>query len=408
MTFDQPGEPVEPKREKSGLRRSGLKIVGYLLATLLVFGSGVLVGQGGLTKNSLNGKLPGALDYGSVNQVYNLLRKDFDGQLDTGKLTNGLKAGLVSATGDPYTQYFDPAAAKQFNDELNGSFTGIGAELGSDDSGNIIIISPLSGYPAEKAGLQPKDIIVKIDGTLTAGLRIDEAIHKIRGPAGSKVTLTILRGRQQLEVNLVRTQINVASVTYQVDGFVGYLKISQFSNDTLSLTQKAVAEFKSKNVKGIVLDLRGDPGGYLDAAVKVSSLWLKQGQKVVEERRGQTVLSTEYANGDNQLAGTPTVILINAGSASASEIMAGALRDYKLATLVGDKSFGKGSVQQVENLADGSELKVTIARWYTPNGQNIDKQGITPDALIALSDDDLKASKDPQKDKAYDILRSKL
>lgn len=380
---------------------------------VLVFGAGVAVGRGNISINHLSlakaAKTSSALDYSSVNQIYGLLQQDFDGNLDKNTLIDGLKHGLVSASGDPYTMYFNPKEAKDFNNQLSGTIIGIGAELGTDNENNIVVVSPLSGYPAETAGLKPKDIIAGIDGKSTSGMRVDQAVTKIRGTAGTNVTLTIVRGNQKpFDVTITRQKITVPSVKWQVDGNIGYIKISQFSDDTDELAAKAVKDFQDKHIKGVVLDLRGDPGGYLNTAVDISSLWLDQGQTVVSERRGSTVIDSLSATGNNPLHGLPTVVLIDGGSASASEITAGALKDNGVATLVGQKSFGKGSVQQVEHLADGSEVKITIARWYRPNGKNIDKQGINPDVAVSISDIDAKAGKDPQKDKAYDMLRQKL
>jgi carboxyl-terminal processing protease len=390
-----------------------LKIVSTLVLALLVFGGGVAVGKGDVhlwgNKGVSLGPAPSTLDYSSVDAVYTILKNDFDGNLDQTKLDQGLKKGLVDAAGDPYTEYFNPTDAKAFNNQLAGSITGIGAELGTDADSNIVIISPLSGYPAEKAGLKPKDIVAAVNSQTTQGMSVDAVVSKIRGQEGTKVTLTIVRGSQKpFDVTITRQKITVPTVKYQEDGDIGYLKVSQFSNDTVGLAQKAAQEFKDKNVKAVVLDLRGDPGGYLKGAVDISSLWLDKGKTVVQERRGSTVVSTEYATGNNILKGIPTVVLIDGGSASASEITAGALHDNGAATLVGAKSFGKGSVQQVENLPDGSELKVTIARWYTPNGKNIDKQGITPDTIVTISDQDAAAGKDTQKDQAYAIAQSKI
>jgi carboxyl-terminal processing protease len=379
---------------------------------LLIFAAGVAVGRGDLQINGLSHRQPSAsatFDYSSVDQLYQALQENFDGSLNKTQLLDGVKSGLVGATGDPYTEYFNPQAAKEFNNALSGSFSGIGAELGTDEEDNIVVVSPLSGYPAEKAGLKPKDIIAAVDGQSTSGMRVNSVVRKIRGPADSKVTLTIVRGTDQpFELSITRAQIKVASVKHQVDGDIGYLKISQFSNDTVELAQKAAADFKAAQIKGVVLDLRSNPGGYLDSAVDISSMWLEKGKTIVSERRGSAILSTKRSSGSGEFKNWPVVVLIDGGSASASEIVAGALRDNNLATIVGDKSFGKGSVQHVVNLDDGSELKVTVARWFTPAGKNIDKQGIEPQIKIEISQADIDAERDPQKDKAYEILRTKI
>ncbi len=392
--------------------RVWLKRFGGLVLILAFFALGVVIGRDNVHVKWLSqspAASTSAFDYGSVDQVYRILSSDFDGTLNKSQLLDGIKSGLVSAAGDPYTEYFNPQAAKDFNEALDGSFTGIGAELGTDADNNIVVVSPLSGYPAEKAGLKPKDIIAAVNSQNTSGMTVDSVVRKIRGPADTNVTLTIVRGNAKpFDVIITRTKITVPSVTYSLDGAIGYLKISQFTNDTVGLVQKAATEFKVKGIKGIVLDLRSDPGGYLDGAVDISSMWLAQGKTVVSERRGSTILSTKYSSGSGEFSGLPTVVLIDGGSASAAEITAGALHDNNVATLVGVKSFGKGSVQQIENLLDGSELKVTIARWYTPNGKNIDKQGITPDVVVEMTDADRQAGKDPQKDKAIQILQSKI
>ncbi|MBI1952483.1 S41 family peptidase [Candidatus Saccharibacteria bacterium] len=398
---------------KRAKKWSLFKILVALGLTIIIFGGGVAAGRGDIhfrgLKLSKTSTIATSLDYSSVDQLYGLLKDDFDGQLDPTKLLDGLKTGLVNAANDPYTAYFNPAEANIFNEQLTGSFTGIGAELGTDASNNIVIVSPLSGYPAEKAGLKPKDIILSIDGQTTAGLSVDKIVQKIRGPADTVVKLTIQRGTDKpFDTSITRQQITIPSVSSSVDGAIGYLKISQFTNDTAKLSKNAAADFKTKEVKAVILDLRGDPGGYLDVAVDVSSLWLDQGETVVSERRGGQTLTTDYASGGNILKGLPTVVLLNGGSASASEIVAGALRDNGAATIVGEKSFGKGSVQQVVSLPGGGELKVTIARWYTPAGKNIDKQGITPDVTVTISDADAAGGKDPQKDKATEILRGKI
>jgi carboxyl-terminal processing protease len=401
-------EHVPERRSKFKL---ALKTLVVGLAAIVFFGVGVAVGRGDIQVAKLSYDTSSAraatFDYASVDELYGLLNKNFDGNLSKNELLDGIKSGLVSAANDPYTEYFSPKEAKDFEESLSGSFTGIGAELGSDEDDNIVIVAPLSGYPAAKAGLQPKDVISAVNGRVTTGLRLDAVVRQIRGPADTKVTLTIIRGNQPpRDITITRAKIKVPSVEHKVDGQIGYLKISQFNEDTVGLVKQAAKDFKTKQVKGVVLDVRNDPGGFLDSAVDVASMWLDKGKTVVSERRGTEVLDTLTSNGSGEFRGLPTVVLINGGSASAAEILAGALHDNHLATLVGEKSFGKGSVQQVLHLDGGAELKVTIARWYTPAGKNIDKQGIKPDTEVKAAQ--ITSDKDGQKDEAYSILRAKI
>lgn len=408
----QPVPSSDPKAKNTKLsskKRSIMKTTVLAVGAGLIFATGFSLGSGKIVlssnqiyRKSVQKGLPANLDYSSVENVYDTLKKDYDGQLDTSKLLDGIKSGLVAAAGDPYTEYMNSDAAKDFNNQLSGTFTGIGAELSKDAQGNVIVISPISGFPAEKAGLKPKDIIVEVDGQSTAGITIDDAVGKIRGTAGTHVKLKVIRDKSQsLDFDIIRQTISLPSVESKIfDGNVGYIKISRFGEDTAKLTSDAATNLKNKQVKGIVLDVRGDPGGLLDAAVSVSSLWLDPGKTILQEKRDSLIVRTYRAQGDPILKGIPTVVLINEGSASASEITAGALHDNGVAKLMGVKSFGKGSVQQVEQLGDGSVLKVTIARWYTPAGININKEGIKPDTEVKLSDDDAKNQRDPQLDAA--------
>lgn len=373
-----------------------------------MFGLGQAFGSGRIklthSQVASNKSLPANLDYSTVEAVYDSLKEKFDGKLDQDKLLDGLKSGLVGASGDPYTEYMSPKEAKEFSDELDGSFEGIGAQLGKEND-YVIIVAPISGTPAEKAGLRPKDIIEKIDGESALKMSIEEARNKIRGKKGTTVKLTVVRGSEELNMDIVRDTISIPSVDHKIlDGNIGYMKISQFSADTSGLAAKAGKEFKAANVKGVVLDLRGDPGGYLDAAVNVSSLWLDN-KTVLTERRDGVIIRTYNSEGDDPLKGIPTVVLIDEGSASASEITAGALKDNNAASLIGVKSFGKGSVQQPQDLPNGGILKVTIARWFTPNGKNIDKEGLQPDQKVDRTVDDFKNNRDPQLDAALVKLK---
>jgi carboxyl-terminal processing protease len=389
------------------------KVLALVLGTFIVFNVGVGVGRGtisfgrdALFRKSVSKGLPPNLDYSSVEQMYDVLRRDFDGQLDASDLLDGLRQGLAKASGDRYTEYLNAEEAKDFDEDLSGSFSGIGAEL-SKDKNAVIIVAPLSGYPAEKAGLKSRDIITEINGETAYDLGVSEAVAKIRGPIGTKVKLKVIRdSSQELDFEIMRQQIDIPSVEWSTqDGNIGYLKISRFGEDTEELTQKAAQEFSRAGVKGVVVDLRSNPGGLLDASVVVASHWLPKGKTVLQEKRDGVIIRDYKSKGFSTLQGIPTVVLIDEGSASASEILAGALKDNGAATLLGMKTFGKGSVQQLEPLPDGGVLKVTIARWYTPGGKNIDKEGIEPDQKVERTADDAKAGKDPQKDAALTHLK---
>jgi carboxyl-terminal processing protease len=349
--------------------------------------------------------LPASLDYSSVNDVYQALKDNYNGKLTQSQLLDGLKEGLAQATGDPYTEYFNPQQAKDFSNQLNNAFSGVGAELGKDADGNIIVVAPIAGFPAEKAGLKAQDIITDINGTSTADMTVEEAVSKVRGKAGTQVTLKVVRDKAQaLTITITRDNIQIPSVSSKtLDNNIGYIQIITFGDDTSALIKQTAAKMKAAGVKGIVLDLRGNPGGEVDAAVDVASEWLPRGKTILQEKRGNDVIDTQVSTGQDDLLGIPTVVLIDEGSASASEITAGALHDNGAAYLIGHKSYGKGVVQQLISLGDGSQLKVTIASWYRPNGQNINKKGITPDKTVDASTD---SSSDAQLDAATSYLTS--
>jgi carboxyl-terminal processing protease len=384
------------------------RILGGAAVAVIIFALGVSVGDGRLSiaSNGFNGNLPSTLNYTTVNQVYQALKDNYDGTLTTSQLLDGLKEGLAESTGDPYTEYFNSQEAKAFNDELNNSFSGIGAELGADSSGDLEVIAPISGTPASKAGLQPKDIITEINGQTTNGMSVDTAVDKIRGKAGTKVSLEVVRnGTQTLNFTITRSNIQVPSVSTKIiNGDIGYMQITTFGDDTSSLAEKAAQNFKNEHVKGIVLDLRDNPGGLVNAAVNVSSLWLPQNKMIMQEKRGNTVVQTYMSNGSDTLHGIPTVVLVNDGSASASEITTGALHDNGAAYVIGTKTYGKGVVQQIIDLTGGSELKVTIASWYRPDGQNINHKGITPDQTVQFSSQQTQSGSDPQLNAALNYL----
>lgn len=378
-----------------------------------VFVTGYEIGRGnwdfGFGRSAIptNQTLPDELDYSSINEVYQVLKRKFDGKLSVDDLMTGLKRGLVDAAGDSYTVYLDAAEAKEFNEQLNGSFSGIGAELGKKDD-QIVVIAPIKGLPAEKVGLKAGDVIIAIDDQDATGLSVEEAVQRIRGEEGTEVKLTVIRDNQErLDIKIVRDIITIPSVDYEIkEDDIGYIHISRFAEDTLGLIDEAINDFKSQNVKGVILDLRNNPGGYLNTAVDISSEWLKTGQTVLQEKRAGKVSQIYVADSNGPLVGMPTVVLINEGSASASEIVAGALKDNGAAQIIGMKSYGKGSVQEATTFRGGDILKVTIARWYTPGGKNIDEEGIEPDSRVDISEADIKAGTDTQLNAAINLLKN--
>ncbi|MFA5023829.1 MAG: S41 family peptidase [Patescibacteria group bacterium] len=319
----------------------------------------------------------------------------------------GSLKGLAAAVDDPYTTFMDPKTAKEFTDDLAGTFEGIGAEVGMRND-IVTIIAPLDGMPAQKAGLRAGDKIYAVDSKTTVGLTVDEAVKLIRGPKGTKVVLTIIRGTDKpKDITITRDVIFVKSVKTELraDG-IFVIKVSNFNDDTAGLFNDAVNTALLKNPKGIILDLRNNPGGYLDTAVEMASEWIEAGPIVAEQLNNNR--RNEYAAaGHARLKDFPTIVLVNGGSASASEILAGALRDYKKATLVGEMTFGKGSVQTLRDLSDGSALKVTIAHWLTPAGDSINDKGIKPNIEIKLTSADVEKNLDPQFNKALELLKAK-
>lgn len=355
--------------------------------------------------------LPQTVDYSLLTDAINILEKQYiDKPVDQQKILYGAISGAVSAAGDPYTTYFNPTQLNDFQTNLKGSFEGIGAEVGQVN-GNIVVIAPLDGSPAQKAGLKAKDIIAAVDGQSTASWSVDQAVTKIRGPKGTQVTLTIVRQGESkpFDVKITRDQITVKSVKWQYqtvkdasgkDKKIAVVSISQFGDDTTPLFTQAVNDILKNNVDGIVLDLRNNPGGYLQSAVDVASNWVSLDTTVVTEAHSDGTSQVYKAEGNNRLTGIKTVVLINGGTASAAEILSGALHDYKIAELIGEKSFGKGSVQELFNLKDGSAVKVTIAKWITPGGVNLNHNGLDPDVPVTLTQDQVNAGQDPQMDSA--------
>ncbi len=342
------------------------------------------------------------IDLSSVQKTYQELIANYDGKLDTQKLIYGANRGLVEAAGDPHTAYMDPDETKEFDKSLSGQIGGgIGAEIGLR-SNKPTIIKPLENSPAQKAGIKAGEAIVKVNDEASSDWSVEKVVSKIRGEVGTSVKLTLLSGGQAREVSVVRQNIVSPAVESEIDGEIGILKVNRFGDDTVSLARKYASEFVEKGVKKVILDLRNNPGGTVGAAQGLLGIWLDN-QIAMTERRGSEIVKTLRTTGTPILGNMKTVVLINGNSASASEITAGALREYGKATLVGQKSYGKGSVQIVLGLPGGSQMKVTEARWYTPKGKNIDKTGIEPDVKVDLSSDDINNNVDPQMDKAKSL-----
>lgn len=342
------------------------------------------------------------LDTEVMKEAYRQLAANYDGDLDANKLSDGAARGMVKAVGDDYTTFLDKEEAAEFNKSLNGEVSGIGAEIGVRNL-QPTVLRVLDDSPAKKAGLKTGDIFVAVNGTSVAGETASGVADKVTGEAGTTVKLTMRRGSESLDFSITRAQISDPSVRWSVSDDIGILTISRFDDNTGSLARKAAKEFIDKGVKSVIVDLRNNGGGYLTAAQEVASLWLDSGKTVVTEKSRGQVTETVKASGNPTLKGKKTVVLVNGSSASASEIVAGALKDYQAATLVGEKTFGKGTVQKVINLSDDRILKVTVARWYTPQDRNITKEGIQPNQTVKMSQDDNNAGRDPQMARAKEL-----
>jgi carboxyl-terminal processing protease len=344
-----------------------------------------------------------SLDLSDVQSTYQYLSANYDGKLDKRALIEGANKGLVAAAGNQYTVYMTASEAKDFQKELSGDVgAGIGAELGMRGT-NVTIVRTLEGNSAQSAGVLAGDIVVSVNGESAAGWQADKAASKIRGEAGTTVKLVIKRGEAEIPYTLTRAKINNPSVSNEVVGSTGIIKISRFDEQTGALARKAAVELKQKNVNSIIVDVRSDGGGYLSAAVDVAGLWLDN-KVVVTQKKNGNVISTERTDNNAVLKGMKTIVLVNSGTASASEILAASLRDYGVATLLGEKTFGKGSVQQVIDLNNDALLKVTVARWYTPKNMNLDAGGLVPNQEVKLTDEDRNAGRDPQLDAAKQSL----
>ncbi len=354
---------------------------------------------------------PQAIDFSLFWDAWQTIKDKYvtADKLDNQNLLYGAISGLVDSLKDQNSVFMPPTDAKKFNEEISGEFGGIGAEIGIKDK-QMVIVAPLKDTPAERAGLKASDKILKIDQTITNGLSVEEAVNLIRGEKGTTVVLTILRDGwdNPKEISIARDIIQVPTLEWEMKDDIAYIHLYNFYEKAPLLFYQAVAEMVFKNPRGIILDLRDDPGGYLEAAVNLASWFLKPGETIVSEEFSSGEKQVFTSTGNGFLKNVPIVILINEGSASASEILAGALRDNRSIKLIGKKSFGKGTVQELIPLKDDSVIKVTIAHWLMPGGQLIEKNGLTPDYEVDLTDDDIEAGRDPQLDKAIEVLRQEI
>lgn len=349
--------------------------------------------------------VPRTIDFDLFRQVWQTIHAqaiDRDTVSDS-QLFVGALRGMVAALDDPYSTFFDTSETAEFAQEMVGEFNGIGAEIGIKKD-QLVIIAPLPNSPAAAAGLQPQDSIFAIDEQSTAGMSVTEAVMRIRGQQGTTVTLVIDRATwaEPRPITITRDTIHVASVRWEFSDNVAVVSVNSFNDDTMQLFNQAVQDILTKQPQGIVLDLRGNPGGFLDQATGMASAWVDSGPVVIEAFDGQR--KELLAAGGAHLKGFRTVVLVNGGSASGSEIVAGALQDSKRAIIVGEQTFGKGSVQELIPLSDGSSVKLTVARWLTPSGRSIDEAGITPDEVVAFSAEDAAAERDPQLTAALQLL----
>lgn len=354
-------------------------------------------------------------DFSLFWKVWDAFRANY---LRSAKITDqeilyGAIAGIVDSAEDSYSVFLKPNDAQKFEEDLSGAFGGIGAEIDIRD-GQLLIVAPLKDTPAERAGLQSGDKIVKVDETFSnVWTNVEEAVKHIRGPKGSTVTLAILRDDWQApkEFSIVRDTIVVPTVDWEMkdkENKIAYLHLYNFNENAPLVFYKAVLPLIVNNPAGLILDLRNNPGGYLEVATNLAGWFLNRGEIVVKEEFSSGKIEIFQAEGNGVLAELPTVILVNQGSASASEILAGALRDNRGIKLIGETTFGKGTVQELKKFEDGSEMKITVAQWLLPKGDLIEKKGIKPDMEIKLTEEDIKAKRDPQLEKALEILREEV
>lgn len=418
-------------KDLSGVTSSGMNsnarkilIVAVFFSLSLGFGGGVLISNYKKASSlpvisklvNQSESKPEEVDFELFWEVWNKLSEKYvdPSKMDMQKMLYGAISGMVDSVGDPYTAFFEPVVSKKFQEEISGSFGGVGIEIGKKN-GFLTVISPIKDSPAYKAGILTGDRIIKVDSKPTLDLSVEEAVEMIRGKIGTKVILTVLRNgkTESFDFELVREAIKIPSIKWEMlAGDVAYLQLYTFNQNIDADFKEAAEEILKSNAKKLVIDLRNNPGGLLDSAINLAGWFLDKGQVVVMEEFRDGTRQSFKGEGNGSLRVYPTIILMNGGSASASEILAGALHDNKNIQIVGEKSFGKGSVQELANFDGGSSLKVTIAKWLTPNGRSITDLGIEPNYKVEIPKNPEegtlefgKPGKDPQLDKALELLK---
>ncbi len=403
----------------------GKKIVLWILAALLVailLGSGFALGfkygkmfPQTITVSEVSGTSsgqPAAVNFGTFWESWDTINKNYlrASTVSAQDKVYGAISGLVGSLKDPYSIFLSPKDNEKFQEDVQGNFGGIGAEIGVKKD-QLVVIAPLKDTPASHAGLKALDMILSINSSSTEGMNADQAVKLIRGPKNTQVTLSILREGwdKPKDFKLTRETITVPTLDFTMkNGNIAYVQLYTFNANASYLFYNAVSKAAAAGAKGMILDLRDDPGGYLDVAVDLGGWFFPKNTLIVKEESRNGVSEEMRASGNATLADLPIVVLINGGSASASEILAGALRDNRGIKLIGEKSFGKGTVQQLIPLPDGSTMKLTIAHWVLPSGKILENGGLVPDIEVKITDDDVKNKKDPQLDKAIEVIKQEI
>ncbi|MEX0917028.1 MAG: S41 family peptidase [Candidatus Paceibacterota bacterium] len=392
-------------------KESSRLVSGALFFVVIAFGVGFLFGKGADVPLVRSSSTPANVDFDPFWKAWHLLDERFVPATTTQMVTDeekvwGAIQGLAGSYNDPYTVFLPPADKEMFEEDISGFFGGVGMEVGSRD-GRITIISPLKGTPAERAGLLSGDVIVRVDGTVTEGKSVDEVVKLIRGEVGDPVKLTIFREGENelLEVTVVRDVINIPTIETELraDG-IFVIELYNFSAVSSNQFRSALREFIESGSDKLILDLRGNPGGFLNAAVEMASWFLPAGKVIVREDHGEEERLHRSRGYDIFNENLKMAVLVDQGSASASEILAGALREHGIATLIGERTFGKGSVQELVPVTNETSLKVTVAQWLTPNGNSISAGGLTPDVEAEFTRENAERGEDPQKEAAVSFL----